>query len=216
MGFSRRVCLLFTLAVLPLCSSARAGLYYLDQASFQTAYPSGGVQETFEGVTPKDTALGSFTSNGITYAGLQPVGANVWVASTGYDNFGIRPAATTSAVLTSTGYELFEIDLSGVPAWAVGFDVYLNRDGPVTTNWYGKGDTLLSTFTDNRGAGLYFLGFGSDEPIYRIEWASAVVVPQMVNTGIDNVRVAPVPVPGALLLGMLGLGAAGVKLRRFA
>ncbi len=209
MRFSTSVGLLFALAYLPLCSSARADLYYLDQAAFQTAYPGVGVHETFEGVAPKNTALGSFTSNGITYTGLQPVGANVWVASAGYNNFGIQPATTTSAVLTSTGYELFEIDLSGVPARAVSFDVYLNNDGPVTTRWYGQDDTLLSTYTDDRGAGLYFLGFGSDEPIYRIEWASTVVVPQMVNTGIDNVRLAPVPVPGAGLLGVIGLSVAG-------
>jgi len=34
--------------------------------------------------------------------------------------------------------------------------------------------------------------------------------------GIDNVALTPVPVPGAILLGMFGLGAAGIKLRKFA
>ena len=34
--------------------------------------------------------------------------------------------------------------------------------------------------------------------------------------GLDNVSVVPVPVPGALLLGILGLGAAGIKLRKYA
>jgi len=34
--------------------------------------------------------------------------------------------------------------------------------------------------------------------------------------GIDNLEVTPVPVPGAILLGILGLGAAGFKLRKFA
>jgi hypothetical protein len=33
---------------------------------------------------------------------------------------------------------------------------------------------------------------------------------------ISNVQLVPVPVPGAVLLGILGLGVAGVKLRRFA
>lgn len=36
------------------------------------------------------------------------------------------------------------------------------------------------------------------------------------NVAIDNLQVAQVPIPGAVLLGMLGLGAAGIKLRRFA
>jgi hypothetical protein len=36
------------------------------------------------------------------------------------------------------------------------------------------------------------------------------------SVGIDNLQVEAVPLPGAILLGMLGLGAAGVKLRRFA
>lgn len=36
------------------------------------------------------------------------------------------------------------------------------------------------------------------------------------DVGIDNLQVTPVPVPAALLLGLLGMGAAGLKLRRFA
>ena len=36
------------------------------------------------------------------------------------------------------------------------------------------------------------------------------------DVGIDNLQVTPVPVPAAVLLGMLGLSVAGLKLRKFA
>ena len=36
------------------------------------------------------------------------------------------------------------------------------------------------------------------------------------HIGVDNLTVSPVPVPGAILLGLLGLGAAGLKLRKYA
>jgi len=36
------------------------------------------------------------------------------------------------------------------------------------------------------------------------------------SVGFDNLNFVPVPLPGAVLLGMLGLSVAGIKLRKFA
>ncbi len=215
----RNVVLMWGAILLSLSGVSSAAFTVFDNFADFDAATDTILVEDFEGVIPKDTALASFTSNSITYTGLQDptiVTPNVWVASAGYTNFGI-PGATTSAILTSTGYELFDIDLSAVPATAVGFDVYLNGDGAVTTQYYGSTDNLLLTVIDGRGPGaVRFLGALMDEPIYRIEWASAVVRGQQVNTGLDNLRLGStaVPAPGAILLGTLGAGLVGWLRRR--
>lgn len=55
---------------------------------------------------------------------------------------------------------------------------------------------------------------GSLSPNVRIKFQWDRSDDRLYNSGIDNVWVQAVPVPGAVLLGVLGLGAAGMKLRR--
>ena len=171
---------------------------YLDSGTF-IADNKAVLLEDFEAVFPKDTALLSFTSNGITYTGVQADNPNVSVASPGHTDFGVP--LTTSSVLTSAGNEAFTLDLSANPVGAVGFDAYLNGSD-VTTQWYGSGSHLLMTVHDVRSAGQYFLGFAADEPIYTITWTA--VDGACINTGIDNVYVGTLPAPGAILLGAIG------------
>ncbi len=187
---------------------------YTDLSGF-SADTITSLVEDFEAVVPKDTALPSFTSNGITYTGVQADNPNVWVASAGYTNFGLGGGATTSSVLTSTGNEVFEIDLSAVANTAVGFDVYVNGVDSVTTQYFDAADNLMLTITDGRSAGeVLFLGLVSDVPIYKIRWTA--VGGERINTGIDNLRLGSpvVPAPGAILLGALGTGLVGWLRRR--
>lgn len=182
--------------------------YYTDLASFQ-AVSQIVVTEDFESVTPKNTALASFTSNGIKYTGISsaPSSPNVWVASAGYTNFGVP--VTTSSVLTATGDEDFSVELQlDAPATALGFDTYLNGYGPATIRVFGA-DGQLGEFTLLHDATqVGFFGVTSCDPITMIRWTT--INGRVRNTGIDNVLVGNVvPAPGALLLGSLGMGLVG-------
>jgi hypothetical protein len=182
-----------------------------DRASFATDTIIN-IVETFDSVTPKDTALASFTSQGVTYAPAT-AGGNVWVTGHAYTNFFV-PVPAGASVLTATGNEDFAVNMTFVaPVTAVGFDTYLNRNGPVTVQVH-NGDGWTTTIVNHDPAIIGFFGVTSTTLIDRIRWTA--VGGQIENTGIDNVQIGVVPVPGAVLLGMFGLGAAALRLRKHA
>ena len=181
--------------------------FYIDLATFN-GVTSTTIVEDFESVVPKDTALVSFSSNGITYTGIDstPANPNVWVASSGYTNFGVP--VTTSSVLTATGDEDFKLDFS-MPVTELGFDTYLNGLGPTLVSVFGAGGLLdtINLFQDPTTIG--FLGITSTENITSLRWTTTNG--RTVNTGIDNIRINAVPIPAAAfmfapaLLGFMGL-----------
>ncbi len=138
--------LITSVVCLPLGGIGLADLtVYTDFASFDGATDTA-IVENFESATiPKNTGMGSFTSQGITY---QPFPAPLYVAAAPHGGFGTTP---TSAVLTGIGDEFFQILLKDKAAKAVGFDVYLNYVGsPVTTEYYGSTGNLLGSFIDRK------------------------------------------------------------------
>ncbi len=212
---------LSALAVLLILASAvSADLTFYDPGpAGKTSFEASNVIsifETFDLVTPKDAPISFFTSQGVTYTGIGGShGGNVWVTGKAYNNFCV-PVPAGASVLTATGDEDFTIAMSFVgPITAVGFDTYLNRDGAVTIQ-VENADGWTTTSLSHDPETIGFFGVSSDSPISTIRWSSPVTPggSQQVNTGIDSVQIGVVPVPAAVLLGLLGLGVAGVKLRK--
>lgn len=207
-------------ALLVLASSASADLTFYgptDKALFEASNVIS-IFETFDSVAPKDEPLSSFVSQGVTYTGIGGLyGGNVWVTGKEYTNFGV-PVPAGASVLTASGDEDFTVAMTFVgPITAVGFDTYLNYDGPVTIQVENNDGWTTTSFSHDPET-IGFFGVSSDSPITTIRWMSPITPGgyQQVNTGIDNVQIGVVPVPGAVLLGMFGLSVAGVKLRKYA
>jgi len=177
-----------------------ATINYFTDLSLFNAETSTTLIEDFEAVTPKDTPLSSFNSNGNTYTALNssPFAPNVGVASPGYTNFGVP--ITTSSILAANGDEDFMIDF-GAPKPVVGFDTYLNAFGSANIEVFGSGG-LLDTYTLNQDpTTIGFLGIVASEPITSLRWTT--VNGRAINTGLDNIRTgtvnsANVPEPTAI------------------
>ena len=65
------------------------------------------------------------------------------------------------------------------------------------------------------GAQAWDMDWSWGSEVVPLEYANFLVDVTSVGEGQYEVSLTPVPLPGAVLLGMLGFGAAGLKLRKY-
>jgi hypothetical protein len=207
----RRIILFAVVAMLP-CTYASAGMIvFTTEASFTSQLQPGYYQEGFNyapWLTIVDPAIStpqSFAGNGWAYqisspSGLsgQPIpppnGPGGAVA-----NYQIGQSVTvtfTGTLPRAVGGIFFVTDLNGSSV----------DNGTVNIS-VANGGTYNYADLSNWDA---FTGFISDSPI-----TSMTMTAGNFATMDDFIVGNPVPVPAAVLLGLLGLSAAGVKLRKF-
>jgi PEP-CTERM motif len=208
-----------------LCTSTLAHATvttFTNSTDFFAANPDVTLIEDFEDSPPvlRDASLTSYTSpNGeITFTPLSsyPFTPNLVLTSPGYTNYGPGLDPTNSVILSATGNEDFTGALAA-PAYALGFDLYLNQ-WPGTLTFFNGSDVIATlTFDPASGSGNYltFAGITSTEGVTGFRWEATNG--EYINSGIDNIYTGPlpgVPEPSTWAMMLLGFGAVGAKLRK--
>ena len=186
----------------------------IEAADFHDAAPSGPDMGT------------SFTLGNLTFS--SPTGYKLWIR-----NWSDR---LDNEELAISGLEDLDVDISlGGEVHSFGFE-FVEPENDMNLSGWGKHDPTYfvdSTFTVSLFSGAtpvdsFTYNAPNDQAAFVGVWSTAAqgfdkVEIRETTGGIGNeffgefyVGTEPVPVPGAVLLGMIGLGAVGVKLRKFA
>jgi hypothetical protein len=206
------------------CSPTYAGLtVYTDQASWETALTA-----PFNTINWDDVALDNGTStliSGNRYSGM--AGSPMLSVDAGSGLYVIDPGPSfyEEDFVPVSGENVFAPDdypaspqgtltiSFGTPMYALAA-WFLDVESDYAGTGIEVGGTL-SAFSSNQGDNSQsFLGIVSTTPFTTAKIRMATG-PATNGVGIDDVMYA-VPIPGAVLLGILGLGAVGLKLRKYA
>jgi len=209
-------------ATLLLCAAGAQGglsvMFDFEGATLGGAAPDY-VASANQRVTDYMTPLygSSVTATGAAAWTNNDVGAD-WDGKTGTDQW----LRTYGSASVTPGY--FQISFDTVPVVAGQFQAYVfeaTADADFTISFYdsGYGDrynpnpaALIGTMPADFGVGQIVVAFSSLAPISLMVFSNE----GWHDIGVDDLQVTQVPVPGAVLLGLLGLSAAGWRLRRFA
>ncbi len=198
-----------------------------------------GAMLTIDPATAAATATGSTSHPNRDIRGaVFDTADNLWVADAAQNEL-LRIDPLNGSTLQTIGLMLptaaFDLSTSTDIAIARDGTVFLVNVGAVYTVDLGTGMLSLQhqiAPTDNNLAGLAFSTDGPDDILFAYEVNGSDDIFQydvdnlygttLFGTGFtamnagrgDLASITPVPVPGAMLLGLLGLGAAGAKLRR--
>lgn len=178
-------------------------------------------------VDPDAFAAGTDISNAFAGVSLSAVGPG-WDGTTSSNVLSIDP---TNNFKASTGDLVFGHDGSLPPYWREEGLLQLRADFAVIST-----DVQIDFISDDSRDYGRLLAYDAGGTLVDSADTLQMTAPDQVKTlmvsgdiayviaggidgqsavGLDNLQFNPVPVPGAVLLGILGLGVAGVKLRKF-
>ena len=190
-----------------------AAITFYDNQALFNAVVTVSLIDDYETGSVRNAPLASLTRNGVSYTPTDGTPfPNVFIADPGYSNFGAGVGITTTSILTANGDENFRADFA-TAVRAVAFDAYWNGLGAAVITAYNN-NTVLGAYSpagnpDNKG----FLGSITDgAAITGFRWDTTSG--GQLNTGIDNLRTAPIPEPGTYAMLLAGLGLLGFVGRR--
>jgi len=167
------------------------------------------------------TVLGGATLYSVDYKN------DYWQASDGSRSLDLHGSPNSGGVSQDLNTVLGQVyrvtfDMAGNPGHHLGYgpgpDI-MTMDVSVTgtpTPFSFSFDASSTTF-DSMGYVQKYFDFMATSAVTTLAFLSTTSTVNNAGFGpvLDNVSVNAVPVPGAILLGLLGLGATGLKLRRF-
>jgi choice-of-anchor C domain-containing protein len=198
----------------------------VQNGSFETGVPIPAQFLTLNG--GDSASITNWTVVGPVNA-IDYVDSTLWTASDGVRSLDLNgfpgPGGVEQVLNTIVGQAYtVTFDMAGNPWPAMG-----HPPGPTTMTMdvsaIGIGTQTQSYSFDTTGHNFTSMGWETMQFAFTADAANTTL--RFLSTSsadnnpgygptLDNVSLNVVPLPGAILLGMLGLGAAGVKLRRFA
>ena len=209
----KKLIVVFCLSLFLSAGSAMADMYELDHntaLTFREITSAGTANAVLESVfdisnPPMETVEWEISAGiNTTYAPLPWLGSVGFVGSIRNDGDWIRIGADGSSIGDYTGFRTF-VGNDNDDIWNV--RAFANAETP--TAWVelvpGEGTWLELTFSE-----AALTTFGIDVMLDTGDGSNDY------PSEPDFFHVSVVPVPGAVLLGILGLGAVGIKLRKYA
>ncbi|MEN6578411.1 MAG: hypothetical protein ABFD90_18850 [Phycisphaerales bacterium] len=216
----RMIVVLAVFAVLPVAAWADMSFTFGGAPALDT--PSSGFTTSVGGAVVDTFAAGS-TPAGWTYGGSFSI-------EKGSDGFKAAPASAAETLPTSSEYFCVPAYIpAGQPASGMAWVTFSTDQNYLGLYWgsidtyntvrFYLDDVLVDTVTGGEVLDAFDGVSGARDNSKYVnlsgEWFDKVEFESTQRAfELDNLAVSVVPVPGAVLLGFLGLGAAGLKLRR--
>lgn len=216
----RKLLLAFCLSLFLSAAPVKADLFDFGFSS---------VDSSFDGTSAFSVSVNSLLTTGSLTRIQAPAGITTF-APPGWDtvgDFSLSMTITNILASTADGSGAFTItDTDATPDTITGsvagtwtnagaFNLF---SGAITNVSFNDNGTLDGEFDGHSGS--IPMSFTAPEPwqgvIMEISTTSTWFDEGAYDTNQGNVIASVVPVPGAVLLGMLGLGAVGIKLRKYA